>query len=305
MLAMGTKINSPERWPSGNIRPATQRPYPPTLVKRVQTDARRKKLDVTQMVEDAERRNSDPNMGTQLGELYMRGIITLGEFEAGILYADAVGRHDRAIGAPLRYTRSHAYEGGNGDTRVDLEALYRMDPERAAKIEDKTKRRIKHAKRKYDEAQTWVPGDRARDVLDRLCCDDLMLPEAWHPGVKAVLGNLAKHVYKINQARADDDRPAKRRNSAKADARILADATCAAIIAWFEREKGVIHAFDVSAGRHKARRITAYGVWNEKTPLTHFIDVRLNGLMPAVLDAQLVKMAISKGWAEASKRKRT
>lgn len=283
-------ISPPERYDSGRKKEEHVEGIAPTLLKRLK--------------DEVIPRAKDKRLGTVLGLMHLQGILTETETEAGFLYAEDVGKYERVMGHPRRTARSPSFDNGYGGGGLDLELLWKIDPERAQKIEDRIKREKRKAEKNYQRAQKFIPQFPAmvRALIEDVCCNDRPVSSLNHAGIKAILGNLARECYRL-QGGDEREKPNKPK---KADAIHMAEAACDAVAARFERDKGTIHAFDIGAGVHKRRRLICYGAQADGTsPMQYAVEVELRGLLPAVLDAQLLKSALKREWAEVSQTRRS
>lgn len=289
MMAAATlpkSISPPPRYPSGDKRPepADTRGHSPTLIKRIE--------------EHAVAMGADWRMATVLGRLRLSGVLTQIEFEAGCRYADDVANYERIKGHPPRHSRSADLEfGRKGSADLDLEALRRMDPEAADKVEKRMARRVRKIERSYGRLMT-AGGDN--ELLKRVCCDDQHVAAQHHEGLKSLLSAIARRVYQLNIPEDQKPKPRPQRRRLRTDARDLALGACEAIEAAFERARSAVKTFEISGGKHKARRITAHGVSTEDETMVfaQAIDVPVRIIMPKLIDAQIRKVAAAKGWIE-------
>jgi hypothetical protein len=145
----------------------------------------------------------------------------------------------------------------------------------------------------------YVP-EVAVSILDAICCEDQRISTMHHAGLKLVLANLARHVYRLNFA--DEKKPpsTKKRTANRADAKMLAEGACEAIAAAFISAKAEPRQFAIGgARRDHCRKITVYGVERDGvTPWSKSIEVRRGIYTVKLLDAQLFKAAIKMGWSE-------
>lgn len=285
-----TGIEIQERYASGNPKPteaqkAEQKAVAPTIIRRL-------KDHLIPMAKDK-------RLGSVLGIMHLEGILSEAEAEAGLLYAEDVGAYERSHGHPARSARSAAWEGGFGRADLDLDALKRMDPDAADKIERKMKRHRKAVDRRYDRAQACVPTFPliASAVLEELCCNDRPVSAVHHPGVKQILRNLAVH-YGLQLL----DGKRKAPTSKKVDASLLAQGAVDALEAWFAGRGGEVIVFRLAvAVRGVPPAIAAYGTDYAGMAIEHTIKLNRSGLMTEEINAQLLKAAEDKGWAEAKK----
>lgn len=288
------EVSPRERHPAGKPVIEASKGKAPALVKRI--------MDHAVLI------GADRRVATVLGRLRLEGVLTEIEMEAGLRYAEVVGEYERVKGHPRRSAKSPSYDDGfKGAGGLDLDALRKMDPEAADKVETKIKRRIKRIVKKFEACQGCMPGaaeggrNIVSTVVEEVCCNDQPIHSSYHPILKNVLRRMAETCFRMNVE--EEDAPKKAPKVKKGDASLLAEAACDAIAKVFEDEKATIHAFEIGPGKHKTRRIECFGVARDgKTPVIKSIEAKLKGLMPAVLDAQLVKSAIAHGWADASRR---
>lgn len=282
-----TGIEIPERYASGNPKPteaqkAEQKAVAPTIIRRL-------KDHLIPMAKDK-------RLGSVLGIMHLEGILSEAEAEAGFLYGEDAGAYARSIGAKQRSARSAAWDGGYGRAELDLDALRRMDPEAADKIERKILRYEKKCAKRYDRAQAYVPTFPmiASTILEEVCCNDRPVHSVHHAGLKALLRNLAKH-YGLQLV----DGKRKAPTSKKVDAALLAQGAVDALEAWFAARRGEVSNFRLAvAVRGVAPAITAFGR-NQIETFHHTIKLQRSGLMTEEINAQLLKAAEDKGWREA------
>lgn len=243
----------------------------------------------------------DNRLASKLGIYHLRGLITETECEAGFRYAQVVGAYDRLKGTPRRTAKSQSYEFGfGGETDLNLEMLERMDPETASKIKDKRLRRLRKAEKAFNRVTATIPGlpIHIDTVVNAVCLSDEDIHSSYIPVLRAQLQRFMVHFGHAANARKAAKQP---RRTAKGDARLMATATCEAMHNWFAGEKAQIQAFDVTAGKHKSSRLYCVGIGPDlKTEVHHAIEVKLKGLLPAVVNAQLVKAAQAMGWHDTT-----
>lgn len=285
-----TSISPPRRHPSGDRvpDPHASKGHPPTLIKRIE--------------DHAVAMGADWRMATVLGRMRLRGVLTQIEFEAGCRYAEDVANYERIKGHPSRHSRSADLEfGRKGTTDMDLDALRRMDPEAADKVEKRLARRVRKIDRAYQRLMD-CGGDN--ELLKRVCCDDQHVAEQHHEGLKALLGTIAKKVYRLNIPEDEKPKRPPQRRRLRTDARELAQGACDAIEQAFVRAKCTAKTFEISGGKHKARRIAVSGISIEDAGMVfgQAIDVPVRIIMPKLIDAQLRSVATGKGWIEQQGR---
>lgn len=286
------KVSPAQRYPSGDPKPQPasggHEPLAPTLIKRLK--------------DEILPRARDKRLGTVLGLMHLEGILSERETEAGFRFAEDVGAFERITGAPRRHSQSPSFEGGfKGAGGVDLDALRRMDPEAADKLERRIRRKNKAIRKRYDAARAHVPDfpHIASTILETVCCDDRRVHSVHHAGLKVLLGNLANH-YGIA---AGSEKVARRRISKSADAATLAQAAVDAIEAWFRTRKAEVATFRLAVqARGTSPAITAYGAQpHSGAALSHTIRLKRSQIMFEEINAQLLKAAEAKGWKEAGK----
>lgn len=278
-------IEIPPRYPSGERKPDEDRGKAPALVKRI--------------MDHAVSIGADARCATELGRMHLQGVITESEFAAGLLYAEDVGAYERIKGHPRRTARSPSFDSGYGRSDLDLEALERMDPEAAEKAKTRLNRQERRILKRYEKAQLHIPHlpILLSTLLEQVCCNDLPVMAVHHPAIKAMLSNLARNCYRLN----DPDAKANQRRLkpvTKADIGNLAVATVEAMENWFRKRRAAIAFYRVQK-RHalQSRAITAYGVTAEGARLDHTISLkRPPGTRSEALDAALERAATTAGW---------
>lgn len=276
----------PERFPGGHVKPAGDgaEALAPTLIKRLK--------------DDVLPRAKDKRLGTVLGIMHLEGILTEAETEAGMRYAADVGAYERAMGHPMRHARSPSFEGGFKGGGIDLDHVARVDPEAAQRIESRIKRRKRAIQKRYDKAQTVIPAfpHHVGTMIDEVCCNDRRINQVFHPDLKRVLANLARH-YGIAIAAEKRPKPIGRH----ADAALLASGAVEALADWLEKRKATVSGYRLAAVNNATRRhvrpaITAYGMTEFGKAVEHTITLNRSGLMVEEINAQLIKAAEAREW---------
>jgi hypothetical protein len=282
-MATKHKIVPPERKPSGDIKPPVDSPtdFSPTFLKR--------------MKDYIMPRVRDRRLGSQLGILHLAGALTETECAAGMLYARDVGQYERIKGFPARTARSPSFEAGFSGGGLDLDALKKMDPEVADKLEKKIKSQNKRIEKAYFRAQDAIPDSPAiaRAIINDLCCNDLPIHTMHYEGVKAILRNLAKTCYAKKLGPVEAERPKKPRR-AKADAAAIAGAAVDALDHWFTQRRGTVTSFSIVGATLIAEGHTAEG-----EVLGRRLSIKRSTIMVEAVIAQMLKAAESKGWKES------
>jgi hypothetical protein len=151
--------------------------------------------------DDVTRRGSDRHAATVLGRMYLEGILTEGEAEAGFCYAENVGAYERMRGHPPRHSQSPSFEfGRKGVDELDVEALRRRDVDVADKVERRIHRKCRAIQKQYDWLQSHVPlfPILISTVLEEVCCNDRPVHSLHHQMVKKILRTLAQKVYGLD-----------------------------------------------------------------------------------------------------------
>ena len=146
------------------------------------------------------RRGSDRRAATVVGRMYLEGILTEGEAEAGFCYAETVGAYERTKGHPPRHSQSPSFEfGRKGADGLDLEALRRRD-DVADKVERRIHRKCRAIQKQYDRVQSHVPlfPILISTVLEEVCCNDRPVHSLHYEMVKKILRTLAQKVYGLD-----------------------------------------------------------------------------------------------------------
>jgi hypothetical protein len=147
------------------------------------------------------RRGSDRRAATVVGRMYLEGILTEAEAEAGFCYAENAGAYERVKGHPPRHSQSPNFEfGRKGADGLDLEALRRRDPDVTDKVERRIHRKCKAIQKQYDRVQSHVPlfPILISTVLEEVCCNDRPVHSLHHQMVKKILRTLAQNVYGLD-----------------------------------------------------------------------------------------------------------
>lgn len=292
MTAATPKIIPPERKPSGDFKAPLkeERGEAPTLLKRLK--------------DEILPRTRDKRLGTVLGMMHLEGILSEAEAEAGFCYAEDVGAYERSRGHPQRHSQSPSFEfGRKGADGLDLDALRRMDPDVADKIERSIKRRRKAVQKRYDRAQAYIPlfPILICTLVEEVCCNDRRIHSLHHPMLKKILSNLAEGCYGLSNA---SEAARRKPISRKVDAVMVASEAVNALEQWFKGRRYTITEFSVIGGT-----ITGYGhdqfgevhVRDGEIVESHTIETRRTKLMREAIAAQLLKAAEEKKWAEVSK----
>lgn len=279
-------IEIPHRHPGGHVEAQEERGKAPALVKRI--------------MDHAVALGADARCATVLGRMHLEGVITETEFAAGLLYAEDVGAWERIKGHPRRAARSPSFDSGFGRADVDLEALERMDPEAADKVKRRIARQNRRIIKRYEKAQNEIPHlpILLSTLIEQVCCNDMPVMAVHHPAVKAMLSNLARNCYRLNDASARAPK-AKAKPVTRQDIKDLAEATVEAMEQWF-RKRGAAVAFYRVQKRHElqARAISAYGMTGDGTKIENTIKLkRPAGSRGEAIDQALLAAAEAKGWA--------
>lgn len=291
---MSIKISPRERYPSGHPKPDTApEPIAPTLLKRLK--------------DDIIPRAKDKRLGSVLGQMHLQGILSEIETAAGFYYGEDVGAYERLVtGAPPRHHMSPSFEfGRKGGTKTDLEALRRMDPELADKIERSIAHRAKSAQKRYDRAQMYIPHFPIliSTLIEEVCCNDRPIHSLHHPMLKKILRNLAEGCYGLKEL-GHETAGRRRPMNKKGDAAQIANDTIAAAARWFKGHTGAtITMFRLhSTHPNMLPGITVYGYSYLGEVMEHTIRIKRSKLMAEALNAQLLKAAEAQGWTEATKQ---
>ena len=133
--------------------------------------------------DDMTRLDSSGRAATVVGRMYLEGILTKAEAEAGFLYAENVGAYECMNGYPPRHRQSPSFEFGRTAVRgLDLEAR---------------RRRCTAIQQQYDQMQVHVPSFPIliSIVLEEVCCNDRPVHSLHHNMLKKILRDLAQKVY--------------------------------------------------------------------------------------------------------------
>jgi len=284
-------VEAPPRYADGQLRhdPEAPKEFAPTIIKRLKDE----------LIPKAK----DKRLGSVLGLMHLDGILAEVEVEAGFRYAADVGAYERMMGHPSRSARSASYEGGfRGASGLDLDALRRMDPDTADKVEREIKRRRKAIQKRYDKVQACVPmfPILVSTILEEVCCNDRPVHSLHHDTLRKILRNIAERCYPAILHASKEAR--QRRVSKSADAEYLAQGAIDALTEHFAKRSAVVATFLLSPTKPRgiAPAITAYGHTLAGNPIEHTIKLNRSGLMTEAIHAQLLKAATAKGWQEAT-----
>lgn len=165
----------------------------------------------------------DPRKGAQLTRLWLEHELTGTQVEAGLTVARIYGEYERSIGARQRSAASPEYDRAYGGSATACEcdelvlaerrAGRDVDQERLCHACYRAGRAKKRMKRLADLildtlAPDWVPTrrtaegffvpagvppvvKRARDVLEALCVDDIVIHSSDLPGIRVLLDAIA------------------------------------------------------------------------------------------------------------------
>ena len=126
----------------------------------------------------------DPMMTSQAGRLFCIGLLTSRHMATIDYIAKVYAAYEKHAGGASRRTRSPSYETST-DHAERLEETF--EEESDALI----------AKAEFEQLQALIPDfpREARDAIERLCVDDLMIPSAW-------VGDLSILLTMIEECRS-------------------------------------------------------------------------------------------------------
>lgn len=246
----------------------------------------------------------DRRLGSVLGRMHTRfgGVLSDAELEAGFRYAEIVGAYEKAKGHPRRASQSASFEWGRkGVTDIDMDALRRMDPEVADKIERRVVRAHRAIQTQYDRAQTQIPHFPILipTLVEQVCCNDEPIPVGHHPMVKRILRNLAERVYPEIIKPGDPLNAAKKAAHRRTDALTLARWTVDEIVDWFSRRSALVTGYRIARiAQGQQPAITTYGFTRMGRAVERTIRLRRSGLLAEAINAQLVNEASARGWPD-------
>jgi hypothetical protein len=158
-MVRGRKRKPGKRYPNGRLtREETEREAMSTVL-----DARRRQFGVS--LKEAK----DERLGTALGRLAFRGLISEAQYQAGVVFADLYRQHNAIVGLPMPNPRSVA-------GLLIHEGIFGASPsEPVLEVIDKVKRRFEEATSALD-ACDWEhrmsPGQRPTFLVYRVICAD-------------------------------------------------------------------------------------------------------------------------------------
>ena len=156
MSKAGRKPINAERYPSGRVKPPSVRNYETARAsKHDNSRPAQIKRAVDKLMRDAE----EPNLGSSLGRMLVRGQITPVQFAGGEAYAKLRGRFDRATEVPRRMAQSPSY----GDARSSCSHEFLTEKAYAALVE-------RHNSLIFSLGYRFT-------ILDRVCVDDSYIAE--------------------------------------------------------------------------------------------------------------------------------
>lgn len=229
----------------------------------------------------------DPRLGTVLGIMGLRKELSDAEVAAGFKIAEIVGRYERMKGIPRRNTASPSYQRGFGSGNEIDEARMTTDQVKSHQ------RLVRRATKAYDALQNLYPNDRARDIIERVCCDDERISPDLIPSLAACLHHMAEKYDMVPKAKPKLE---KAKVTTRDDITLMASACVDAMERRFEFEKSKATTFQIAPALPFAKErglIASDG----KRQLTVMIPRR--GVNPVLLDAALRAQALNKGWLEA------
>lgn len=276
----GPKPKPGARYPSGKLKPA--KPMTPE-------ERRARAPAIWARVRDMGTAIAiDPKLGTVLGRLNLFGVLSDGETATGFHIAEVVGRFEKFAGSPARTAPSPSYLRAFNQAPDPYES---GDPQGVRAYE----RRSKRARKAYERLDALVPNDVAWEALLEVCVCNREINALMHEDLKTLLNQIGVKLGFISSTEALGPKPAV--TAQKRDAVHMAEALVDAIAADFERAKVAVEEF-VLWGSKAERGLIVYGVPDAETGETMMQRARmkLQGLMPEVLDAQLVRAAEAKGW---------
>jgi len=158
-MVRGRKRKPGKRYPSGKrTREETEQEAMSTAL-----DARKRHFRVS--LRDAK----DERLGTALGRLAFRGLISEQQYQAGVVFADLYRQHNAIVGLPMPNPRSVA-------GLLINEGIFGASPsEPVLEVIEKVKRRFEEATLLLDECdreQRMSPGQRPTFLVYRVICAD-------------------------------------------------------------------------------------------------------------------------------------
>lgn len=266
-----TEREDPARYPGGRKRDRLS----PTLVYRIR--------------EHAIKLGADARLGTVLGTLGLHSVLSDAEVAAGFKCAEIIGRYEQLKGIPRRSAASPSYQRGFGNGGEIDE--HRLSPDQIKAH----KRLVRRATKAYDKLLTIFPNDKAKEIIERVCCDDERINPTLHPHLAACLHLLAEAWEMIPKSKAPT--VAKANVTKKDDIVLLATACIEALERWAEFEKTKITTFEVVAKSPYSRE---RGIAVSDGQRSHQVLIPRRGANAVLLDAALRAQAVNKGWTEAN-----
>lgn len=270
------------RYPSGQLKGKHQRPMTPE-------ERRARAPAIWARIREAGAGMAlDPRVGTVLGRLNLFGVLSDGETATGFHIAEVVGRHEKFAGSPARTAPSPSYLRAFNQAPDPYES---GDPQGVRAYE----RRSRRAMKAYEKLDALIPNDLAWEAILEVCVCNREINALMHEDLKTLLNQIGVKLGFISSTEALGPKPAV--TAQKKDAVHMAEALVDAIAADFERAKVAVEEF-VLWGSKTERGLVVYGVPDAETGevMMQRARMKLHGLLPEVLDAQLVRAAEAKGW---------
>jgi hypothetical protein len=156
------------RHPGGKLR---QDGIPPALWRRIR--------------DHGVRLGVDPRVASVIGRLGLLRILSDIEVEVAFRAAEVYGRFETFNNLPRRAAASPSYQTGRGGAEIDMERLTTEEVNRLH-------RRMRRARRAFDELQAQFPTPGAREMFERVVVEDMEIPSGMHGDLAVFLRGLAK-----------------------------------------------------------------------------------------------------------------
>lgn len=278
-------ISAGSRFPSGHKRPTGRRgpPGAGNIFKRI-TDNKGQLRAI----------GMNQELGYPAGEMFLFEVITESELLASLHYASVIGRHDRYMGIAKRNLASPDYERGHG-REDEVEKNARSGTMLAYE------KRARRAKKEFDRLErVMIPlGRVARDMLDDLCIYHRRLPKMlWEDAARSLAKIADEFGLKAKHIGRGDEIYRVPAGLGHGVATILLG-----LEVWFkENDAKVSHFRLLMQAPEGERGIVAYGQVGDDPVngewIRHAATLRHGKLLPAAVDAALLKGATKRGWKE-------
>lgn len=226
----------------------------------------------------------DPRLSTVLGRMGLFKELSEVEVDCGFKIAEIYGRYESLKGIPRRSAASPSYQAGFGAKGVDTG---RMLPDELKRYE----RKVRRATKAFDRLQAMIPHDYARELLERVCCDN-QDPGVMHKrDVQFLLHKVAEKMGLVAPAKARPERSER-----PDDGAVLATATVDALLHWFDTNTASKPTHFSLVENRDWKRVR--GITGSDGRFHHTIPVPLRHLSVKALDAQLRLACAVKGLLE-------